>query len=376
MTYILITFIQAGFAVICGEAVGLNGRRSFLLYVWHTFWTVVYTVVTSTGPSDSRTYFREGSSGFYDFSLTPGSSFIRGFSTLLHQGFSVDYMGTNLIVSFFGFIGLLLLCKLTIELTSCNRNSIVSRFCLLLPFLPSISFWSGGISKDTFTFLGSMMFLTGLQGRSTSSISWLLGGICVTGLLRPHVAAIMVVALFLGNVRDIGKSARAAGLASICILVLVASKDYLLDYVNLSTFEDYSDYISYRKETTLEGNYDTVALSAPLQILSFVFRPFLVEAVSATTLVSGLENLYLLLVTFCLFAVALKKVGKRWPAAVRFAGNVSLLYSICGICLLGSTIYNLGIAARQKWMFVPALVVGLMYYALNKSEGGLILKDE
>jgi len=93
-------------------------------------------------------------------------------------------------------------------------------------------------------------------------------------------------------------------------------------------------------------------MSLPVQLFTYAFRPPPYEARSLTALISSFDNLYLLFIS--VLAVFYYIQRKRFSSRA----NLAFLLSYLGASwlILALTTASLGIAVRQKWMFIPFLV--------------------
>ena len=98
---------------------------------------------------------------------------------------------------------------------------------------------------------------------------------------------------------------------------------------------------------------DISAMSPPAQLGTYLFRPFPFEAQGFAQLAASVENATLLL----LFIAGIFSLWRRRKTRKAQVNRLALwAYSLGAWAILGITTANLGIAARQKWMFVPVLV--------------------
>ena len=79
---------------------------------------------------------------------------------------------------------------------------------------------------------------------------------------------------------------------------------------------------------------------------SYIFRPLPFERSDFLSLLSGIENIILILITFiCLTKINIRNI---------YNNNliILLIYSIVSCFFLVIATYNLGVAIRQKWFFL------------------------
>ena len=118
---------------------------------------------------------------------------------------------------------------------------------------------------------------------------------------------------------------------------------------------DVLDYVEQRQAYNMHGGgaVDISSMSLPAQMFTYLFRPLPFEAHSLTSLAVSIENVALLV----FFLAAITSVVKKG----RFVSGVDwvfcTVYAVSAWVLLASTTANLGISVRQKWMFLPMLIL-------------------
>jgi hypothetical protein len=186
--------------------------------------------------------------------------------------------------------------------------------------------------------------------------------ILAMGLVRPHKAAVMVIAVAGGVVFSRGVSMpvrlslAVVGVAGAALIV-----PFALEYSGLGEAQgtaDFADYVEQRQGYNLTGGgaIDIAEMSPPLKLLTYLYRPLPFEAHSAASLAASVENVFLVLLTVAMLIALVKRRGQG--AEIKW---VLWLYAGGGWLILAVTTANLGIAARQKWMFLPIM----LYLALT-----------
>ena len=118
-----------------------------------------------------------------------------------------------------------------------------------------------------------------------------------------------------------------------------------------------SDYVDNRQSLNQAGgsSFDLSSMSYPLQMFTYVFRPLPFDAYSGLTLLTSIENTILLVIfSYTLYKAKLK---------VFFEGKNFwlVIYAFLVCTVLALTTANLGIATRQKWMFMPIFIYLIIY---------------
>ena len=88
----------------------------------------------------------------------------------------------------------LLVLNLFLATTYTDKHTLVKIMVSFLPFVPSISFWSAGIGKDSIAFFGVGLVVWGIQ--NLSNRLWVvIIGITAMTLVRPHIAAFIILSI-------------------------------------------------------------------------------------------------------------------------------------------------------------------------------------
>ncbi|PSD37872.1 hypothetical protein C7E21_10595, partial [Acinetobacter radioresistens] len=99
------------------------------------------------------------------------------------------------------------------------------------------------------------------------------------------------------------------------------------------------------------------SMSYPMQIFTYIFRPLPFDAHSTLALFTSIENTILLF----LFIYILFISKFRLYSFVEGKNTWLLIYAFLTCSMLAITTANLGIATRQKWMFMPIFIYLLIY---------------
>ncbi|MBB5514557.1 hypothetical protein FHS89_000555 [Rubricella aquisinus] len=214
-----------------------------------------------------------------------------------------------------------------------------------------------------------MMLATGMllwfAKNPSRHLMLLLSALTIMLLVRPHMALMFLIALGVGNILT-GRMSLIAkiGFTFLSVLLVAFLLPALMDLFNIgSDLNDIAQYIESRQEI-IEGG-SSIILSEmvwPARLFAFLFRPLIFEGGNAIALVAGIENT--ILVTFMLLILLKARKGFRHDPDL--PGKMVLLsYAVISWWLLGNVTYNLGLAARQKWMVLPFVVVVLI--AMSRS---------
>lgn len=350
------------FFVGCVIALGLHrtfnctAGRSFALYLWHTFFSVVYADYIINNGGDALGYYRSSLQNDIEFEW--GTRGVEIFTSLFTQGIGLSFLGTFLVFQVFGFIGLLAFDAALREVTK-EKSRQIRQLATLIVFLPSVSFWSSAIGKDALSFMAMGLALwAALNFRRR--VLLMVVAVLVMLFVRPHMAGMMVIALSGSFVfqRRVPVGQRlffgSAALGAMMVLVPLG-----LNYSGVgenASSAGVMDYIEGRQAQNLSGgsSLDIASMNFPMQLFTYLFRPLPFEAHSLFALLASVDNVILLF----LFVVGIcAAVKKRLPAHLADHNRLFLwIYCLLAWTILAMTTANLGIAMRQKWMFAPMLV--------------------
>lgn len=344
-----------GIAVAIGlsKAFRCRARRALILYCWHTIFCVYYAHYMLHNIGDARGYYYRAVQG--DISFEFGSAAVDLITYFCVSILGLSFLGAFLVFNIFGFIGLLAF-DASLRIATAEKSKALRRLATLIIFLPSVSFWSAAIGKDAIAFMGTGLALwAALQLKRRM---WLMGIAVVLQLLvRPHIAGIMIIALAGSQLMQrniaLGQRLIMGGAATLAATIMIP---LALNYTGMGSgigAEELSSYIEQRQQMNQDGggSLDIASMSVTMQLFTFLFRPLPMEATSVFSLAASVDNVILLF----LFAAGLWRLLRRNTQAMMGNRAFMWLYSILVWILLASTIANLGIAVRQKWMFVPML---------------------
>ncbi len=158
-------------------------------------------------------------------------------------------------------------------------------------------------------------------------------------------------------------------LSTVLIVVTSISSIFVLDklQIEISSVDSVLNYIEKRQSYNQEGEWgiDISNMPLPEQLFTYIFRPLPYEVNSLLALVSSFENLFLL----GLFLFFIKSYFTHSINSV-FDRNLIFLYSfvIISSIVFAITTANLGIALRQKWMFMPFLIYIWFLYIMGNEK--------
>lgn len=357
--------LGAGLVFLIGLAVCLSQRRRFgftlgrglVIYGWHTLFCLAYYFVSFGEVSDSAGYYLAARAGDIEFSV--GGAAVKYLTFILVDWFQLSFLGCFMAYNIIGAVGLL-------AFDACLRHATEGKprrirwLATLLVFLPSVSFWSCAIGKDALAFLAVGLALWGSidAGRRFPT---LVGAVALMLLVRPHVAGLMATALTLGFMfQQRAPLSRKIVLGLVGLLAAAVLIPFALNYAGLAAtdIESVTSYVE-KRQGVLQGTagaIDLSSMSLPAQLFTYLFRPLPYEASSLMALAASVDNVVLLMLllagVFLLF-----REYQSGPGEIRL---FLWVYPLLMWVVLAPTTANLGIAVRQKWMFLPVLLYLLL----------------
>jgi hypothetical protein len=331
------------------------------------------------GVADARLYSRDGmglAAQFWqgDFSAhlrfpLIGTGFIILLTGMIFSLIGPTTAGGYLVYSWLAFWGLYFCYR---AFRTAMPGADYRRYAVLVFFLPSILFWSSGIGKGAWMILSIGLALVGvarLVSSAPRSILPLLAGLGGSALVRPHVTALLVVALIAGalvrrtvNANLLSPIVRVGTVGMLAVLAAVTfsrvASFLKLDSLSLDSVAQGLDKSQQNSEI---GNsaFTAIVVHSPLDVpaaaTTVLFRPFPWEAESLVMLASSVESF--LLVAFVVLS------WRRWlqvPRLLRRYPYVLVaLVAILMFVIVFSTFSNFGLLVRERVMIFPLVLVPL-----------------
>lgn len=346
-----------GFLVIYLILRSQNILFLFLIYFWHTIFSVIYYYLLEDG-ADALKYYNIALNN--DVDLFPGTPFVVIIAKILLY-FDGNMFSMFMLFNIFGSLGLIILF---VTLNKITLSGIDKILLLLIIFLPSISFWSSALGKDSLSFLAICLFIYGFVNNKKYHI--ILLSLFLMFMVRPHVGLILLFSYFF-YVLIFSKINYLIKLVAIFFTLppLFFLIKFVTDYTGLSEQDSLGDYVNQRQNLNMSGgsSIDIQSMSLIEKLFSYMFRPLPYEANSIFSLYISIENLFLLIIIIYFL------YKSRFNLRILFNKDLMVfsIYFISCLIMLSFTTANLGIAIRQKWMFLP-VVIYIIFYLKNFSQ--------
>ena len=260
---------------------------------------------------------------------------------------------------------------------------------LAIFFIPSLSFWCGGISKDTVMWVAVCYFLYNIYQlispeKKSSFWNWI--GILLTLYVMYRVRSFMIVTvivplLFAYSAR-IGKKFGSKSLErlGIRILITVIGIGGILVFFQTPIAEEYiNEAAVINQDMTTNKSYGSnrydlgitdyspagMILAFPASVIAGFYRPFLWESLSVSLILNGIESLVLMYFTFRFFfswnvRERIKRVRNHEFLIYAFFFALILAY------FAGFTSILFGVLVRFKAPVLPFLVMVLTAHYLEE----------
>tara|TARA_B100002051_G_C16628181_1_gene581828 strand:+ start:68 stop:1036 length:969 start_codon:yes stop_codon:yes gene_type:complete len=308
--------------------------------------------------TDSLTYFIRFE-GYAHLDFKPGQVFMNKM-IIFFDFLELNFYNINYIFSLFSLLSFLLYLKIIENFKIKNTYNFYIIFSFLC--LPSIHFWHMGFSKDTLTFFGISLIIYEML-KSKPNLILILFSIILLYLVRPHMGLITFIPLaayYFINTKNKFIKILVVFLFLILVPLLMKSIfdfrgfDSLIRFLNM-----YKDVYVDNEATALYSDTNLI-----VKILSYVFLPniLFLKDTSLFYLYIAFENTFLILLFFYVINFNFFKIKN-------LEKNIFLLlFSLISLFIFSYITSNIGIASRQKWIFLPALFIlfSRLKYSLNQ----------
>lgn len=310
---------------------------------------------------------------------------------------SKSYYLSSLILSCISFYGI---WKLFLTFRR-YAPAIDKQLALAILYFPSPLFWGGGVSKDTYTYMGTALFIYCAHNvfitkeRKATTVILLLVSSWLILSIKPYIFMVLfpggLLWIFYDKLVNIRSRFVAFVLFPLVILAVSGVSYFVLS--NLSSGMDKfaidkaletaaitnndlkQDY--YGGSSFDIGNFDGTVGDAVRLFLpaanAGLFRPYFFEGRNPVVIIAGLENAFLLLFTiYIIYKAKLKdllQIITRNPILL-----FCIIYSILFAFMIGLTTSNFGALVRFKIPLIPFYVSALyfIYYLVMSREKKLV----
>lgn len=288
-----------------------------------------------------------------------------------------SYVACTLLVAFVTYSGVWRLFVIFNELFPKLRR----QFAYTILFVPSVSFWGGGILKDTFSLWGACLFFYGfymLFFKGGNRFKYLFLVVCGSFLmltLKPYIFQVLmpscIIWYFTNRLKGVESGFGRALLAPILLglgvivvsLIMNQVSGSLGDYANVNTAVEKAKVTQtdlkraeYGGNSFDIGTFDGSAGGAirmfPKAVFAGLFRPTILDVRNPVMFISAMENLFLLYIFLqTIFRVGLSSFfSKIYREPLLMA---TITFSVLMAFAVGLTTSNFGSLVRYRIPLVP-----------------------
>jgi len=300
-----------------------------------------------------------------------------------------SYFATTILIAAVTFIPLWRLFLVFCE----EFKGIEKALSFAILFIPSVIFWGGGMMKDTYTFSATCLAVSSIyyilkRKKLIWNIFLLIIAFYLILSIKPYVLNILIpctgvwfFAILIKKVKNTTVKfifmplvfAGALGGSYFVLQSLGGSMDkFSLDNAIKTTKitqEDMKREEQYGSNNfdigTIDGSVPNMISKFPIATFAGLFRPLVFEARSAVMLLSGLENLVLIILTY--LVVFKTKVRIIWHLMIKheilfFCITFAVLFAF----MIGLTTPNFGALVRFKIPLIPFFAAWLVIMRNHK----------
>lgn len=328
------------------------------------------------GGADSPVYQREGlriAESLRDLQFDvatgrsiPGTGSVRYFTGIVNVVTGSNYIATFLVFTMLAFVGQVVFL---LGVRSSLNEKQFRLLSLVVMFSPTLAFWPSSIGKESLALFGIGFGVYGasrLYDRRWGGIGPVLLGFFAVGMVRPHVAMVLLAGLLIGLfARRAHTRGRMATHAVVLVVVVIgsmwmagASAD-LFGLDKLDGISDVSAALDFAQERTSqdEARFAAARVSSaadyPWAAVTVLFRPFPWEAPNAFAMISALESMVLA-------ALLVRAIPGFLAQGRQLVQRGQLLYAVAFVSVfifLFSAIGNFGILSRQRAQVIPFVLL-------------------
>lgn len=337
------------------------------LAVYHFVFGIVFYFFTRNGGGDAWTYWTAAKEmapkDFRNFIFTgEGTRFMEAFNYIPANFFGMSFFANTMLYSLLGFVGISCFYSIAKELIPYNKLFFGFIMFPLVFFLPNLHFWSAGVGKDTVLFMCIGIFAYGLL-KPQKRMPFVLLSLFLSAAIRPHIALFLLVSF--GFAYIFGGKTTVFQRAVFSVFLLGAGLALLPVVTKFIGVEELSTAAVTKKAEIQVGNLkqgsgsavDVTGYPLPLKVVTFLYRPLFFDAHSIGSLLSSVDNIFLLILSFLALKFRMVETFRKAPFIIKGF----LFFGILGTLAFSTSLGNLGVMVRMKNMFTPGILIYFMW---------------
>ena len=345
------------------------------LWLYHILFILLFYFYTQNNSADANGYWNVAKNSSYSeflyfFSQGPGTKFMYMFNYFPAKVLDLSIFTGMMFYGLLGFIGFYFFYRITLNLVSYNSKFLGIKLFPFLFFLPNLHFWSAGVGKDTLMFFSIGMFSFAIL-KISKRIPLIILSSLLMYMVRPHVLIMLLfafsIAFIFSNEIEKGKKIntfKKVLFSGLLIGLTLFILPIVLQYVNLEESSSIKDVLNRTNEQAknLSGSHigssiDISNLPFVLKMFTFLYRPLFFDFNGLSSLLASFENLLFLALTIKM--VKFKFIVSYNQAPLIIKGLA--IFLILGTLVFSISLSNLGIILRMKNMFVPGLLIFILW---------------
>ena len=342
-----------------GKLLELRSSLVAIIFAEHFAMLFVYINFVSIYGGDLIGYWNNSIEFEYDF--TPGTKFITSLVKVVSFFVGYDFWATNIVFMTFGVLAVELLAKILLDLN--NSHVYKNNFTIAAMILfPSLHYWSSSIGKDGLALLSITLYIYAISHQKYKRLLFIVLSLVIMLFTRVYVVAIMILLLGLCELSSNNSVKIKLFIFVMLLLSAIFAMIAIPQYYELG--EKYNveniDFIAIQNLFSERENYNTDGVSSYAisnlsiieRMLSYMYRPFFVDAPGIYGLLASLENIFL--VSLSVRSLLNIRTYFLNPKNLVF-WNLIFLFIVL-LLMLSYTTANMGIAMRQKTMILPCFM--------------------
>ncbi|MDH6307767.1 hypothetical protein M2451_000216 [Dysgonomonas sp. PFB1-18] len=332
-----------------------------ILWMYHLIFSVYYSFFLRV---DSYTYWVEAnnmtSAEFWEYIMKSGTYFVNAITYIPTNLLGLSYLSVTILFSLVGYIGMVYFYQIAVRYIPYNVKIKGIYLFPLLFFLPNLHLWSVAIGKDSLLF-----FCIGAFAYSLTDIKKYLPlmafALILSYLVRPHITLILIFSFgfvfFISS--HISKSKRIL-LSVLFVTVALVLLPSVMEHFKLDSLSEVDQFSDKTAENMAQGAGSAIDISSypyPLKFFSFLYRPLFFDINGFAALIISFENLLLLILSIYVIRNHPMRTFRSAPIIIQGL----FIFLLVGSLIFCSLMSNLGIIIRMRNMFLPGLLIYILW---------------
>lgn len=297
------------------------------------------------------------------FTEAKGTYFMYSFNYLPAKVLGLSYFVGAMLYTLLGYIGICFFYVTAYKLIPYNSEYKGYKLFPLLFFLPNLHFWSVAVGKDVLLFLCIGAVVYGVIN-PIKRLPLIVFGLLLSYFIRPHITLFMALAFGLSYVTSSKIPTYQRILFSGAMLAIgIAILPTVMEFAKIEeTSTESFDKFAQEKASVLSRSHtgssvDISNYPLPLKIFTFLYRPLFVDGFSPPAILASFENLFLLLLSFEVLRNRPIAAFRKSPMLIK----ALLIFLAVGTLAFSQSMGNLGIMIRMRNMFLPGMIMAIMW---------------